>query len=242
MLNLIKYEWKRKWMFVTAGLVILLLSNVSIYFRGADPETQILGLIGFNMLLFFISIIFLFVTHVRKMSRLLFTEEGQFTFLTPLNGYEILGANFIGVFVDIFLLLITFSIIMLINFKLNDIEIVRQSIDYIKVTGFNVNEMMQVFLSSVLVSYSLLLVSIYLSMILVKTLFYNVKIKMILSFIVFILVSKVNSFIGGALSNFSINPEGIGTEVLLMSLFKVSIIVIFWYLVSGYLLEEKVSA
>ncbi|MEA1975525.1 MAG: hypothetical protein U9N10_08255 [Bacillota bacterium] len=242
MLNLIKYEWKRKWMFVTIGLVILLFSNVSIYFRGVDPETQILSLIGYNMVLFFISIIFLFVTHVRKMSRLLFTEEGQFTFLTPLNGYEILGANFIGVFIDIFLLLITFSTIMLINFKLNDIEIVRQSIDYVRVTGFNIPEMMQVLLSSILVSYSLLLVSIYLSMILVKTLFYNVKIKMILSFIVFILVSKVNSFIGGALSNFSINPEGIVTEILLMSLFKVLIIVIFWYLVSGYLLEEKVSA
>jgi hypothetical protein len=242
MFNLIKYEWIRKWIYVVGALVAVLLLNIGTYLKGMDANSQIGSLLGLNSILFFISIIVLFVIHVRKMNKLLFSDEGQFTFLTPLNGYEILGSNLIGALLDIMLLLLTFGIIILVNFKLNDMEIIRQSIQYIEVTGINLNNMITSMLIGIFISYSLLLISIYLSMILVKTLFYNVKIKKILSFVVFIIVVRMNLFISEVLSNTNVGVEEIGTELVFMSLLKTLLIVLVWYGISGYLLEEKVSA
>ncbi|MDM8533599.1 hypothetical protein QUF55_02745 [Clostridiaceae bacterium HSG29] len=242
MFNLIKYDWIRKWIYALSGLVVIIFINIGIYFKGYSPSEQIGSLVGLNMLLFFISSVVLFVLHVRKMNKLLFSEEGQFTFLTPLNGYEILGANLIGALLDIIMLLVMFLTIFFVNTFFNDMNIVNEAVSYIHVTGVDVYELIMTILVMVFSGYSMLLVTIFLSMILVKTLFYNIKAKKILSFVVFIFVSKFNSMIAGMLNNTNIRPESIGNEVLIMSMIKVFMLLLFWYGISGYLLEKKVSA
>jgi len=176
------------------------------------------------------------------MDKLLFSEEGQFTFLTPLNGYEILGANVIGALLDMFMLLVIFGSIFFINTHFNDMNIVRQSISYTNLVGIDIYEVIAMILTVMVSSYSMLLITLFLSMILVKTLFYNIKAKKILSFVVFIFVSKFNSMIIGILNDTNIQLENIGSEVLIISIVKVLIVVLLWYGISGYLLEKKVSA
>ena len=242
MFNLIKYDWIRKWIYALGGLVVIIFLNIGVYFKGYTPTNQIGALIVLNTSLFFISSVVLFILHVRKMSKLLFSEEGQFTFLTPLNGYEILGANVIGALLDMFMLLVIFGSIFFINTHFNDMNIVRQSISYTNLVGIDIYEVIAMILTVMVSSYSMLLITLFLSMILVKTLFYNIKAKKILSFVVFIFVSKFNSMIIGILNDTNIQLENIGSEVLIISIVKVLIVVLLWYGISGYLLEKKVSA
>ncbi len=242
MFNLIKYDWIRKWIYATGGLVVIVFLNIGVYFKEYTPTEQIGALVGLNMLILFISSVVLFILHVRKMNKLLFSEEGQFTFLTPLNGYEILGANLLGALLDIIMLLVVFGTILLVNIQFNDMNIVNEAVSYIHVTGVDIYELITTILIMGFSGYSMLLVTIFLSMILVKTLFYNIKAKKILSFVAFIFVSKFNSMIVGMLNNTNIRLENIENEILIMSMIKVLIVVLLWYGISGYLLEKKVSA
>lgn len=242
MFNLIKYDWIRKWIYAIGGLVVIVFLNIGVYFKEYAPSEQIGSLIGLNMLLLFISSVVLFILHVRKMNKLLFTEEGQFTFLTPLNGYEILGANLIGALADIIMLLLVFGTILFVNINFNDMNIVNEAVSYIHVTGLDIYDLILTMLLMGFSGYSMLLITIFLSMILVKTLFYNIKAKKILSFIVFIFVSKFNSMIVGMLNDTNLIPENVGSEVLIISMIKVLVVVLLWYGISGYLLEKKVSA
>jgi len=87
------------------------------------------------------------------------------------------------------------------------------------------------------VSYASLLMTIFLAMILVKTLLYNKPFKKLISFIVFILISSLNSMIMKEIYDLIGSSLNIYV-ILLINLISLSLL----YILSGYLLENKTSA
>lgn len=243
MFNLIKYDWKQKWIYVTGILILIFLMNAGVYIREIDPEIKIAKLLSYNIFAGMGLVLVLFIVHIRKMQKLLFSEEGQFTFLTPLNGYEILGSKIIGSIIDVTLLLVLFGSIIIVNLNLNEHQFIDESLEFLKVTGVDFYKYIPNMILYIFISYTLTLVTIYLSMILVKTLFYNIKFKKILSFIVFLVVSKGNTLYFELVNNFSYDSiDKLGFDMIALSLVQMSIILLVWYGLSSYLLEKRVSA
>lgn len=242
MINLIKYEWRRKWLYVIGLMIIILLLNIGIYMRGYNPEKQMVTLIFSNMGIFFAGFLTMLIMHIRKIYLLLFTDEGPFTFLTPLNGYEILGSNLLGALLDSVLLLLFTGGVMLFNLQINDTQFIEEAVQMIKLSGINVYEAIPTTLTTIFLNYSLLLITIYLSMILVKTLLYNIRFKKILSFVVFLFMSRMNTFINDIFVYHDLPSNGFTFNYLVLILLKTSLVFAVWYMISGYLLEERVSA
>jgi|GEM_PF-2784778 len=242
MINLIKYEWKRKGLYVIGLMIIVLLLNFGIYMRGYNPEKQIVTLIFSNMGIFFAGFLTMLIMHIRKIYNLLFTDEGPFTFLTPLNGYEILGSNLLGALLDSVILLVFMGAITVFNLQINDTQFIQEAVEMIKLSGVNVYEAIPGTLTTIFLNYSLLLITIYLSMILVKTLLYNIRFKKILSFVVFLFMSRMNTFINNQFVYHDLPTNEFTFNYLALILLKTSLVFAVWYMISGYLLEERVSA
>lgn len=242
MINLIKYEWRQKWLYVVGLMIIVLLLNFGIYMKGYISEKQIITLMFSNMGIFFAGFLTMLIMHIRKIYRLLFTDEGPFTFLTPLNGYEILGSNLLGALLDSVLLLLFTGAIILFNLQINDTQFIKEAIEMIKLSGVNLYEAIPGTLTTIFLNYSLLLITIYLSMILVQTLFYNIRFKKIISFIVFLFMSRLNIFINDIFVYHNLPMDGFTFNYLIIILLKTSLVFAIWYAISGYLLEERVSA
>ncbi|MGM0380328.1 MAG: hypothetical protein ACQEQE_11325 [Bacillota bacterium] len=238
MSTLIKFEWKRKYKYVLIALSILLLINLYVNLSHSSQETDLLAKsLMINSGLFFIAYISMFIIHVRNMNKLLFTNKGQFKFLLPISSYKILGGFLINVILDIILVSITFGVVYLISMNIYDKTLINQAVNTIKMLDKEVITKIPLVFTQSFVSYASLLMTIFLAMILVKTLLFNKPFKKLISFVFFVIISYLNSMIMKNIYNLLGSSLNIYT-ILLINLISLSLLYIF----SGYLLENKTSA
>jgi len=242
MFKLMKYEWKSKRNYVIAGLVILLLLNFRIYIKNMSLNSRILSIVISNLSWYFIGFLVLMISHIQSLYKILFTDEGSFIFLTPLSSYEIIGSKIIAGVIDVFILVNLTIAVFLINFQLTDARVLKQGIELLKLSGIYLNESLPIIVISMFLSYCLLLMTIYLSMILVKTILYNFKYNKTLSFIAFIFVSYLNQLIISNVINNQLEYSKITLLTISGIFIKTSLLIILLFMISGFLLEEKLNS
>lgn len=238
MSTLISFEWKRKYKYVLIALSVLILINLYINFSNSSQGTDLLAKsLMINSGLFFISYISMFIIHIRNMNKLLFTNKGQFKFLLPISSYKILGAFLINVILDIFLVLVTFGFVYFISMNIYDKTLINQAVNAVKMLDKEIITKIPLVFTQSFVSYASLLMTIFLSMILVKTLLYNKSFKKLISFVVFIIISSLNSMLMKKIYDLIGSSFNIYT-ILIINFFSLSLL----YILSGYLLENRTSA
>ena len=187
MLNLIKYEWLRRWKFFLAGIVIYIAANVNLVSNAtqqADPTTLTVILIS---LCFALSVV-LFIDHVGRLYRSLFSDEGYLEFSLPIRGYRFLGGKLIAVIFECIAVIAIISITIYLD------------VLYLAKTGphpVNFSFVLEEWLTLVqlilllLAVYISFLLTVYLSMTLSKTLFASFKHGKLIAFGCFLAITKV---------------------------------------------------
>ena len=239
MFKLIKYEFKSKSNYVIAALVILVLLNFRIYIKNVNSDSRIISILITNSAWYVINFFVLIIFNSYSFSKILFTDEGSLIFLTPLNSYEIIGSKILAGLLDVFALLNITTAVFFINFQLTDSTLLIQGIELLKLAGINIIEILPIIVILMFLSYGLLIPTIFLSMILVKTIFYNIKYNKVLSFMVFIFISYLNQLIISNIVNNRLDYNRISVFVLVDIFIKTTLIITLWYMISGFLLEEK---
>ncbi|MBF8983252.1 hypothetical protein IZY60_06860 [Lutibacter sp. B2] len=243
MLKLMKYEWMNRWKIFLGGLTVCILLNIDIVSRIMNKNDYLSLYTGTLFLVVFVMGIVLAVDHIIRMYKSLFTEEGQLLFTTPLSGYKILGGKIaniileslgIGVFAGIFWF-VDYKVIL--N-KVPELEMLSKL-----PPNFVLNIMKMLML--MLFGYITLILMIYLSMALAKSIFSAIKYGKLLSFLFFILISKVvgtiTSWLGSFTDSSYLLANGIDFTIPNTS-FLISIgMIAMVFIVTGYLLDRKIN-
>lgn len=263
MFKLIKYDWLRRWKFFLAGIITFLLANVNLmgsYTRQARHTSNVTvtlepqaGAIDFSfnasetlsailISLCFALAIGLFIDHIGRLYRSLFTDEGYLEFALPLRGYQLLGGKLLAVIFEciavIAVICITLYLDALYLSKSEPLP-VRVSISWQE--GMT---LVQLILLIVAV-YIAFLLMVYLSMTLAKTLFASFKYGKLVAFLCFLVILVISEIIGTATDQISDRltgtvhlPEMIigGSELLI-----VAVMLVVLFLSTSYLLDRKIN-
>lgn len=193
MINLFRFEMFRQRISFGIGTVILALLNIFLYFQlfhfniSNDKMAQY-GVLG--VLLFFAVFIYLIVESVRIMSRDLLKNEGPFIFMTGHNGYKILGAKLLAVFAEgfsFFLLLGLGSYMYLSKLGVRMAVLPKELL----VSSNNLTLFVISVITALLVSWVLLVLTIYLSMAIYKSFLSQQSKGGLISFLIFLVLNFV---------------------------------------------------
>ena len=242
MLKLMKYEWMNRWKIFLGGLIICILLNIDLVSKIMNQNrgtmfSAILLLIVFGMG------IVLAVDHIIRMYKSLFTEDGQLFFTTPVSGYEILGAKITNIVLECLGIVLITGIMGFVDYKVVVNKIPEMKIISNLPPDFVLNIMKVLIL--MLLGYITLILMIYLSMVLAKSIFSAIKYGRLLSFIFFILISKIvgtiTSWLGSFTDSSYLLANGIDFTIpntsFLMSIGIIAIV----FTVTGYLLDRKIN-
>ena len=245
MLNLIKYEFSKKYKMFTVFLIATVLAN--IYF------TVKLGQAGFAPLAVFLALglLVLYVIDVVQMySKDINKKTGYMVFMTPNSGYKIIISKILTALIEGFVMLTFYIVVLLLNTLLiygeaNNIVILN--------TTFNSAEFIQhlfiVLFAAILYLVQFIMV-VYTALTLSKSIFANSKYKGIISFGFFLVINYITTsaywtlyrVIGFNMHSFSGNIS----PAMLLKLFSPAMllaVVLSSVLIagSGYLLEKKIN-
>lgn len=249
MLNIIKYEWMNRWKFFLVGLVVGILLNIELMRNiiNENSMNQAPALyVGILIALAFAFCIALGIDHIRRMYKSLFSEVGYFLFTTPLSGYGILGGKLLTIILECLGITFLGWLFVFIDYKIlldkfPEIKINAEIPPEVMISLFK-------FFMLVLFGYILFLLMIYISMTLVKSIFASVKYGKILSFIFFIIVSKIVGELMSYIGKFTetvVELEMYGdahfptvtNEYFLLNICIVGAL----FMATGYLLDRKVN-
>jgi len=196
MLNFIKYEWLRRWKFFLAGILVFVLADLDLFSRIISQESPNYISVILIALVFTLSAA-LVVDHLGRLYRTLFSDEG-FTELTlPLSGYQLLGAKLLAIFLECVAVMTIVGIVayfdaiyvdmIALNWQLPSLtwEI---GLEVLKGLGF------------ILGGYIILVLMVYLSLALAKSIFATFKHGILIAFGCFIVLAKVVDYLGDILS------------------------------------------
>ena len=240
MLNIIKYEWLRRWKFFLAGLAVFTLANVDLVSRiiiKGNPSV----LSGLLIAVLFTMVGVLVFDHLGRLYNPLFKEEGTFVFSTPLSGYSLLGGKILAVALEYIGVVVFIGIVSAI-----DLLILGGNVANIQLpTGITFNRLLIGVLQVnvlVLLGYLSFLLMAYLSMALAKSFLSSVKHGGLLSFVIFIIIAHVFSQIGAICDSGNIRIEGIDiTGYWLAAVAIAAAIVAVLFAATGYLLDRKIN-
>lgn len=199
MLKLMKYEVIRKLNIWIAFIVSLfILEVVAIYFiRDNEAVSYILGI---AIYLFIVAFAAIFVTYdnIKLLSDDLNKKSGYMLFLTPNNGFKIMASKMMVGFVEVLVVTLIIVGFTAINFNVADsfhgitstevfMSLKNDSMIFIT-EYFGLKFWLYSFLTNGLEWFSFI-VTIYLAIVLRKTLFSNIKYKGLISFVVFIVLN-----------------------------------------------------
>lgn len=258
MLNLYRFELFRQKITIGIGASVLFLLNIWLFleiqvFHVSESKFLGYGLLG--ALLLFAVYVYLIVSSVRVMNRDLMKEEGPFLFLTPHNGYQILGAKLLAVFTEGMIYIAFMGIGIYQYFSeflkrgaLVDLEPIQ---DFPYIWKFIGSTALGGF-----ASWALLVLTIYLSMALYKAFFSQQRKGGFISFALFLAISfVVNQIISllvfrlqyGNIMSFSFAGESVervleavGNMVWTQTAIQLVFSVGFFFLV-GFLLDRKME-
>lgn len=196
MLNLIKYEFLRKQKQIIMFFSILVFLELGILF-GIYKGGQWAALsIAFIFVMLSSSVLVVFIDTLRSYSVDLNEKQGYSLFLTPTNGYKIIGSKAIVSLIELaFVVLVVFGL-MVINFEVTKSlyydsvsELTSIIIDFVKSQNIipTIGQTSLLVITSTLEWFSVIMIAI-LAMTLRKTILSNSKIGWFISFVFFIAI------------------------------------------------------
>ncbi len=263
MLNLIKYEFIRKYRLISIVLITALALNLLIMTRGPEGSVLFLTLSPFHLyILYFVDIIKMYSDDLNK-------KTGYMLFMTPSSGYRIISSKLIAAVIEGFGLLLIYFLF----FALNGVYILvslDETVDFSSIIsninkifsgslgyGFNIFHLFML-LQTILILIIAFITTIYTAITIRKSLFSEAKFGGLFSFIIFLLINWIVSTLSNGFYNFlsKVSPyynsldniAGAGRftpETLMMIFIPIigfSIIqatALSW--ISGYLLEKKIN-
>lgn len=257
MLNLIKYEFIRKYKLILMTLASAVIFNlIAVIKGGAGGSSVFLAFFPFAM-------IFLYTGDVIKMySEDLNKKVGYMLFMTPNSGYKIIVSKVLTAVLEGFSILLLYFIFIFINgiyiIFANEVSInYNEVLDAINMFlngsfGFNLGHIFVLLIAFVLFIISFILTA-YTAITIRKSIFSEIKFGGFLSFVIFIALNTFSSYAFSKILNlFSpyydsfVNLE---SRISVAELTAVLMPVIILFIVesailtmgSGYLLEKKIN-
>ncbi len=240
MLNIIKYEWLRRWKFFLAGLAVFTLANIDLVSRiiiKGNPSV----LSGLLIAVLFTMVGVLVFDHLGRLYNPLFKEEGTFVFSTPLSGYSLLGGKVLAVALEYIGVAVFVGIVIFIDYLIlgGNLAVFWQTgditLNLLLTRGLQVNLLL-------LLGYLSFLLTAYLSMALAKSFLSSVKHGGLLSFIIFIVITHVFSLLGEACKYGGLRIEGADfTGYWLIAVAIAAVTAAALFAATGYLLDRKVN-
>lgn len=259
MLNLIKYEFIRKYKLIAVTIITAIALNIFLITRGVGGSATFL-------VLFPIVLFVLYLTDIIKMySDDLNNKTGYMLFMTPNSGYKIISSKLLTAVLEGFALLLLYFIFTLINGAYIVVSTGAQ-IDYSQIIrvvdnllsgslGFSLSHIF-ISLTATLAFFLAFITTVYTAMTIRKSIFSEIKFGGLLSFIIFLCINWGISVISSRLFDiitpyydsitnaiFSAGratPEELALILLPMTAFSI-IQAIALTGISGYLLEKKIN-
>lgn len=257
MINLIKYDFLRKYKLISIILVSSLLLNLFLIFRyDIQGSVSFLGIYPFVMIiLYVIDIIKMYSDDLNK-------KSGYMLFMTPNSGYKIIVSKVItaileGLFIALLYFIFIFlnAVYMLIrqNITLVMSEIIESINQALSMSlGFNLGHVF-VFLAVALLLAISFILTVYTSITIRKSIFSEIKFGGFFSFIIFLAINYLASSIGNNILPLVSLPDNIivsngnfisATSMLIGALPLIALTsaeIIILALGSGYLLEKTIN-
>ena len=263
MLNLIKYEFIRKYRLVFMILITILALNLFLLTRG----------VGGSMLFLVLSPIVLYVFYLADIIRMysddLNKKTGYMLFMTPNSGYKIISSKLLAAILEGFGLLLIYFLFIIVN-SIYIIISIGEVVDFRRILssinnilsgslGYSFNLIyLFITLFSILVFIIAFITTAYTAMTIRKSLFSEIKFGGLISFIIFLLINWITTYVSswlyGLLSNISPYYESMdiilstgrfNQETLIMILLPMISVAIIQTITltgfSGYLLEKKIN-
>lgn len=238
MLNFIKYEWLRRWKFFLAGILVFVAANVDLInqiMHKSNPTTLTAILIGVLFALY-VALVF---DHIGRLYRSLFTDEGFLELTLPLSGYQLLGAKLLAVVLESIAVMVLIGVVGYVDL-LYLVKLVPNA-QLPPLTGEIFMKILQV-LGLILGGYILLLLTIYLSLALAKSIFASFKHGKLIAFGCFLVITKGIEFLGDLL-NVNTGYSTHEPAVIMATTDWLIVIVLIGALFTGaaYLLDRKIN-
>lgn len=248
MLNLIKYEFIRKYRMFAVLIVTTILAGIFMSLKFGES-----GLPVFAIILSIGMFILYSVDVVKMYSQDINKKTGYMIFMTPNSGYTVIGSKVITALLEGLGMLIFFILIVTLNSA-----IIYGPSEFLKIRflngGLSFNEVILnifIVLTAVLLFAMQFLLTIYSSITIRKSVLANVKLKGLISFGIFLLLN----YIIGKISAIPYDMLGYSTDIAIIDgplageMFKLlspamitSIIMCaLLTFLSGYLLEKKIN-
>lgn len=195
MLNLIKYEFKGMSKNITAIIaslfIMLVLTNIKAGIFYGALSTSVVSALGVAVTVLVI------IECIKVLGRYLYSNDGYLLFVTPVSGYEIIGSRLIVSIIIIAVVTICFAfftyfgLIKNVSNFIPDIFNIKINISPYIILYFVIDR---------IISIVLLLMTLYFSMILGKSIYTNKKHEKLIAFITFIIAGILILNIGSIFS------------------------------------------
>jgi len=204
--KLIKYELFRKKNVLLAFLATTVVTEIFLLVALSIGGKWLPWFLFISILLSAGTLLFLIVEGVRLLSDDLSKKSGYMLFLTPNHGYNIIGAKLLISFFEVLVTIGLLYIIHHINYTYgmalyydSNAPVLKELVDglnmVIQALGFSWLDW-AILIFSKMISWFLLIVTAYLAIILIKTVFSIVRYKKALSFTLFLGLTIMQGFIG----------------------------------------------
>ena len=255
MFNLIKYEFLRKYKLILMTIISALIVNLFLITKGVAGSTSFLVLLPLVLSVLYISDV------IRMYGDDLNKKSGYMIFMTPNSGYKIIVSKLVTAVLEGLAILLLYFVFILLNGTyiifttenyINFNEVLRAINMLLSGSlGFNLGHVF-VFLFTILVFIIGFIVTAYTAMTVRKSIFSEIKFGGLLSFIIFIGLNWITSFISGKF--FSVlspyydsynNLNNVSANELVVILFPIIAVSMLQSILltvcSGYLLEKKIN-
>ena len=255
MLNLIKYEFVKKYKLILITLISSVVLDLYLFTKGVGGSSIFLVLFPTVMsILYTVDVIKMYGDDINK-------KSGYMLFMTPNSGYKIIVSKLITAVIEGLAILLIFFIFILINGSyinyLSGVNINFNDIVYMVnrlmtgSLGINLGHILTFSLTGLLILISFF-TTVYTAMTIRKSIFSEMKFGGVLSFVIFLLInwgiSRLSSWILDTLpsgyNSFIFSDPYTASEWfrMLLPANALSIIQsIILTLCSGYLLEKKIN-
>ena len=234
MINLIKYDWLRRWKFFLAGILAFVGVNWDILNR----INQGLGPRFITVILIFLLCILstaLIWDHMGRLYRTLFTNEGLTELTLPLNSYQLLGAKLLAIAMECIGVMVIVG--MVFYFDLRYADQLIANFNMISLTGEILWELIQS-AGFFLTGYLTFILMVYLSLTLAKSLFASFKHGRFIAFLCFLALGKILESASNLLNLYADIP---GSDIITSTDWLAVLVLIGGLFAgTGYLLGRKV--
>lgn len=192
MFKLIKYEFKANFKEFIGILISIIIANLLLLTRRGVWEYSLI--MGISITIAIVAIVIIFLVSIKFMSRYMYEDTGYLLLTLPQSGYSILGSRLI-------IGLLETVAVGIVAYLFIDMNL---SYDYRIKTIISESVTMKTLILSAVIScirYIYMMTMIYFSIVAGKVAFRNKKIGKFGSFIVFIIISILDGYVGTKIQN-----------------------------------------